>query len=410
MTTHGTRRLAWSLFAVVIVLSIAAVVLAALNGFANALAWGSRGGIFAVLIPGFASALVGALIASRQPRNAVGWICLGIAVALAFNIAGAHYAYLGIETDPGGAPASKVVGAIVEWGWLAWVGPLFVHLVLLFPDGRLPSARWRVLAWLGAATIVAVAVAGMLGATSLERYPDVRNPLALEGSADLLRGVSELGLNFALVLLVVASAVSMVLRFRRAGGQERDQIKWFALAAGVLGVVIPIGVFTFFQATAGGAQAPLIAQDLMTVGFAAPLVATGIAILRHRLYDIDVVIQRTLVYAGLTAILLAGYLSAVLLLQLALGPVTEDNDLAIAGSTLAVAALFRPARRRIQELVDRRFYRRRYDAAVTLEGFGARLRDEVDLDALGGELREVVAETMQPAHVSLWLRAPEVQR
>lgn len=404
MTAYRSRRLAWSLFALVIVLAIAAVVLAALNGFANAFAWGSRGVTFAVLVPGFASALVGALIASRQPRNAVGWICLGIAVALAFNIAGAHYAYLGIETDPGGVRASRVVGAIVEWIWLAWAGPLFVHLVLLFPDGRPPSARWRVVAWLGAATFVAVGVSGMLGATSLERYPDVRNPLALEGSADLLGAVSELGLNFALTLLVVASAVSMVLRFRRAGGQEREQIKWFALAAGVLGVVIPIGVFTFFQATAGGA---LIAQDLMTVGFAAPLVATGIAILRYRLYDIDVVIRRTLVYAGLTAILLAGYLGGVLLLQLALGPVTEDNELAIAGSTLAVAALFRPARRRVQELVDRRFYRRRYDAARTLEGFGARLRDEVDLDALGGELREVVAETMHPAHVSLWLRGTQ---
>ncbi|MGI8624678.1 MAG: hypothetical protein ACR2NB_14640 [Solirubrobacteraceae bacterium] len=407
MTAYRSRRLAWSLFALVIVLVIAAVVLAALNGFPNAFAWGSRGNTFATLVPGFASALVGALIASRQPRNAVGWICLGIAVALAFNIAGVHYAYLGIETDPGGVRASRVVGAIVEWIWLAWVGPLLVHLVLLFPDGRPPSARWRVVAWLGAATFVAVGVSGMLGATSLERYPDVRNPLALEGSADLLGAVSELGLNFALPLLVVASAVSMVLRFRRAGGQEREQIKWFALAAGVLGVVTPIGGFTFFQATAGGAQAPLIAQDLMTVGFAAPLVATGIAILRYRLYDIDVVIRRTLVYAGLTAILLAGYLGGVLLLQLALGPVTEDNDLAIAGSTLAVAALFRPARRRVQELVDRRFYRRRYDAARTLEGFGARLRDEVDLDALGGELREVVAETMHPAHVSLWLRGTQ---
>jgi len=246
----------------------------------------------------------------------------------------------------------------------------------------------------------------VLGAGSLERFPGVRNPLSLPGAGDQLTAASSLALNALLPACIVASAVSMVLRFRRAGGLEREQIKWFAFAVAVLAVVIPVGEITFFQATAAGGQAPLIAQDVLTAGFAAPLVATGIAILRYRLYDIDVVINRTLVYGALTATLAAAYLGGVLLLQLLLRPLTEDSSLAIAGSTLAVAALFRPARSRIQAAVDHRFFRRKYDAQLTLEAFSSRLRDEVDLGALDTELGRVVRATLQPAHVSLWLAPP----
>ena len=406
MSARGAQRLAWSLFALAIVLFISALALAVGNGFANAYTWGSRGITFVLLLPGVSSALVGALIATRHPRNAVGWICLGIAVALAFNLAAGHYAYYGIRTDPGGLPASRVVGILGEWSWLAWVGPLFVHLVLVFPDGRLPSRRWRAVAWLGVAVLIVVAVCGALGASSLERLPGARNPLSLAGAADQLTAVSTVALNTLLPLCIVAAAISMVLRFRRAGGQERKQIKWFALAVAVLAVAIPLGVMTFFQATAADGQAPLIAQDVITAGFAAPLVATGIAILRHRLYDIDVVINRALVYGALTTTLAATYVTTVLLLQGALSGVTRGSGLAVAVSTLAVAGLFRPARARIQAAVDRRFYRRKYDSQRTLEAFSSRLRDEVDLDSLSAQLNWVVADTMQPAHVSLWLRDP----
>jgi hypothetical protein len=195
--------------------------------------------------------------------------------------------------------------------------------------------------------------------------------------------------------------VSLIVRFRRATGEERVQIKWLALAGAIVAVIFPISLALY---DVWGESVSNLAIMLSVLGLPA---AAGVAILRYRLYDIDVVINRTIVYGALTVILAATYLGSVLLLQLLLSGLTDASGLAVAASTLAVAALFRPARTRIQGVVDQRFYRRKYDAARTLEGFSARLRDEVDLSALDAELRGVVAETMQPAHVSLWLRAPE---
>ena len=201
---------------------------------------------------------------------------------------------------------------------------------------------------------------------------------------------------------VVAAAVALVRRFRAARGVERLQLKWVVFAGAMLAAVFLVGFPTFLFPVPDSVES--VRGSAFTLASAGIPVAAGIAILRYRLYDIDVVINRTLVYGSLTATLAAVYLGSVLLLQLALDPVTSGSSLAVAVSTLAVAALFRPARARIQAVVDRRFYRRKYDAAHTLEGFSARMREQVDLDALGGELRSVVAETMQPAHVSLWLR------
>jgi len=272
-----------------------------------------------------------------------------------------------------------------------------VFFPLLFPTGVPPTPRWRVVARIGAAGAVAMMVGLAFSPGRLEDVP-LSNPLGLDGPAGSAASVVG-GLGFMLMVASTLAAIaSAVVRFRRSEGVERQQLKWVTAAAALL---IPLLVVPgdVYGSTDFGYAA-------LMFGFLVIAVAVAVAMLRHRLYDIDVVINRTLVYGVLTALLASTYLGLVLVFQLVLSPLTEESDLAIAASTLAVAALFRPARRRIQELVDRRFYRRRYDAQRTLASFSGRLRDEVALDSLSAELRGVVADTMQPAHLSLWLRAP----
>jgi len=262
-------------------------------------------------------------------------------------------------------------------------------LLLLFPDGRLPSPRWRPVAWLAAVGILGIGVGEAFAPGTLDNFP-AENPFGLGGAGG--RIAEALAVCFALIAIAaLASVASLVVRLRRSSGDERQQLKWLASGGVVLALAGP-------ASGAAGSALPII------IGQVAVAVAVGVGILKYRLYEIDVVINRTLVYGALTATLGVAYLGTVLLLQLTLNPLTDSNSLAVAASTLAVAALFRPARSRIQGAVDRRFYRRKYDAARTLEAFSARLRDEIDLDTLGAELREVVDETMQPTHVSVWLR------
>ena len=301
-----------------------------------------------------------------------------------------QYALHAIEISPGALPAGETAAWLENWSYLLLVAPLCIYLVLLFPNGRLPSARWRVVAWAGGASSVVAGVSAAVLPGPLASSPGVENLYGLDGPWELVGGVGFLGLGTC----VLAAAVSMVRRLRRARGEERQQLKWFAFAASGLAIV-------FFPVLIWPTRLSARAEDVVTLLFADPSIPTGIAVLRHRLYDIDLVINRTLVYTGLTVTLATTYLGGVLLLQLVLSGVAADNDLAIAGSTLAVTALFGPARRRIQTIVDRRFYRRKYDTARTLERFGAHLRDEVDLDALGSELRAVVGDTLQPAHVAV---------
>jgi hypothetical protein len=231
----------------------------------------------------------------------------------------------------------------------------------------------------------------------MEDRPQLTNPYGVDSPLiDALQGLSWL----LLVIAIVGSVASLILRFRRARGEQRQQMKWLAFAGAVAGTFVI--VFTVLYDVVGEA----VANSAIMLGVLSLPLAAGSAILRYRLYDIDVVINRTLVYGALTATLAAVYLGFVLLLQLLLGGITGDSSLAVAVSTLAVAALFRPARGRIQDVVDRRFYRRKYDAQRTLEAFSARLRDQVDLGTLNAELNSVVRDTLQPAHVSLWLRQP----
>jgi hypothetical protein len=338
----------------------------------------------------------GALIVSTDSRNPIGWIlCACPLIAAVTVVAGDYYAEAATSPD---FSTETVVFWLANWLWVPGIIPLFTLLFLLFPDGRPPSARWRPVIWLSAGAAFAAVFGYALSPGPLEDYPRIANPLALPGiGGDIAVLLRDLALPL-LGVAAVASTASLALRFRRAHGEERLQVKWVA-AAGALFVA------SWASSIAIQALTGLVLNGLLvSAGLAAVVGAIAVAVLRYRLYDIDVVINRTLVYGGLTATLIVAYLGMVLMLELALSPLTGQSDLAIAGSTLAAAALFRPARRRIQSLVDRRFYRRRYDAARTLESFGARLRDEVELSSLEAELRRIVAQTMQPAHVSVWLR------
>jgi hypothetical protein len=295
------------------------------------------------------------------------------------------------------------------------VGLLSIYLILLFPDGRLPSRRWRPLAWFSGAVMVLVCLAIALAPGPLPDLGGVRNPFGLEGYpwiADATNVIPAL-----LPLCALASALSLVLRYRRSGSEEREQIKWIAFAGSLVGLmslitVLSTLIFAPLFADSTGTQ-PIwlvLLQDVELLSFAGIPVAVGIAVLRYRLYDIDVIINRTLVYGSLTATLIALYFGGIVVLQRVFVLLTgQQSTLAVVASTLMIAALFNPLRRRIQSFIDRRFYRRKYDAAKTLEVFSAKLRDETDLKALSDDLVGVVRETMQPAHVSLWLR-PETAR
>ena len=355
---------------------------------------------FEALVLG-ALAVIGAVVASRRPRNPVGWILCAIPISLGLLILGAH-AYWSLalgEPEPSGA--AKSIAWLASWIWIPGMVPALTLFPLLFPSGSPPTRRWRWIQWVAIAACPALFVGTAFAPGRFEEYP-VANPVGAEGG--LGAAVEAIGwLGFALMLVaMLASATSLVVRFRRSHGEERQQLKWVTAAAVLFVVIFVTPTENFAGDDVGFAS--------LLLGLLVVAAAVAIALLRYRLYDIDVVINRTLVYAALTAMLAGTYLAGILLLQLVLSGVTADNGLAIAGSTLAVAALFQPLRARIQAAVDRRFYRRKYDAVRTLQQFGAHLRDEVDLDTLGGELRGVVADTMQPAHVSLWLHDPERTR
>ena len=385
MSWERARRLAW-------VAPVIAVGLLAVNRIvgppADVAEW-----IFDLSFVFYAA--VGALIIRGRPRNPVGWLfCLIGVGTTAGNL---------LSVYSGGSSASTVAA------WFEAVAGVPVNVtvmlaVTLFPTGHYLSRGWR-----RACTTVLVANAIALLVVALEpgplpNHPRIRNPLGVDAVAGLLHALAAAAPVVVLVTLLFPIAAA-VARFRRSRGLERQQLKWLALAAG-FSIVTLAGVLALSAVMdLDNGTGQVVAGSLFGLVMAAPPAAAAAAILRHGLYDIDVVINRTLVYAALTATLGAVYLGSVLLLQLVLAPLTADSGLAIAASTLAVAALFGPARARIQGAVDRRFYRRRYDAQKTLEAFSGRLRDQLDLDALRAELRSVVGETVQPAHVSLWLRS-----
>ena len=335
-----------------------------------------------------ATATVGALVASRRPRNPIGWLLLG--AGLSYVVGG--LAVEEVSKDGGRGALQTLAAWLGTWIWVAGLAPLATFGLLLFPDGRLPSPRWRPVAWLAGAGIAAMITGLALAPGRIEDLP-IDNPVGLTGAPWIADGLIVAG-TAALLGGLVGSIASLRRRFRSAGPEARLQLKWLVYA----GALVVTGVA--LSVTVELAGSPEASNAIVTLSLAAVPIAMGIGILRHRLYDVDVVINRTLVYGALTATLAASYVGGVLLAQLVIGA----DGLAVAISTLAVAALFRPARARIQGLVDRRFYRRRYDAARTLEAFGTRLRDEVEHDLVAADLRAVARETVQPTHVSLWLR------
>jgi len=316
------------------------------------------------------------------------------------------YGQYGLLARPGSDPFPAAIGSLGDWMWAPALGLLGTYLILLFPDGRLPSRRWRPLAWLSGVVIVLMSAGNALTPGPMEGLPGIRNPFGLEGYPWIADATEGITLLFPLCIL--ASAASLVLRYLRSGAVEREQIKWLAFAASILGLVSSFLIPAIFASDVLGGVAPLwenLLEDAVILSCAGVPVAVGIAILRYRLYDIDLIINRTLVYGSLTVMLILVYVGCVVSLQYAFRVLTgQESQLAIVASTLAIAALFNPLRRRVQAFVDRRFYRRKYDARKTLDAFSAKLRDETDLDALSDDLVGVVKETMQPAHVSLWLR------
>ena len=388
MSARTVARLAWSLWAGTLALVAGGLIFgvasrpeAPLYGY-----WVED----TLIAPTFAT--LGALIVSRRSGNVIGWIFLVTGAGASVQLLSGQYATVTLhsQTWPGGATAA----------WLSTLAQSSIvlstlFLILLFPTGRLPSPRWRPVAWIAGIVIaVSVAVTALTPGT-IQDFPSFRNPFGVESAAAILVILDAVG-GWTGLACFVAAIFSLILRFYRSRGEERLQLKWFAYAA-TLG----------FLAILFGGEAQVSGTLVWTVAPLSLPICAGIAILKYRLYDIDVVINRTLVYGSLTATLALLYVGGVVSLQYALRALTgSESQLAVVASTLAIAALFVPLRHRVQGFVDRLFYRRKYDAAKTLQAFSAKLRDEIDLDRLGGELVSVAGETVQPAHASLWLREP----
>ncbi len=338
--------------------------------------------------------VVGAIVASRHPRNTIGWLFCGTGLVAGLTSFTGGYAELWLASGYGAKTLAETAAWFSSWSWTLWVYVPTSFLLLLFPDGRLPSPRWRPVAWCAALGIIGFVAGYALKVGPLEEYPQIVNPYGIDSPILVVGFVGFIVAGGSMI----ASAVSLLVRMRRAGDEQRQQIKWLAYGgAVVVGTIFVGGLISIWSAS--------VSIAMIAIALLGLPILTGVAILKHRLYDIDVVINRTLVYGSLTVMLAVVYFGGVVGLQRLLSPIVgEDNGLATVASTLAIAALFNPLRHRVQAFVDRRFYRGKYDARKTLEMFSTRLRDETDLDALNADLLEVVKDTMQPAHVSLWLR------
>ena len=345
---------------------------------------------------------VGATITPRLPRqNPVGWLFCTIGLVGGVRLFVAEYAIVTLLAEPGSLPSmlpgGETLAWISSWVWVLHVG-LFVFLALLFPDGRSPTSRWRPLVWASGVVVVAGTVSVALWPETARGFDLLNHPLGTEVATDVINPVQTI--VYALGLI---AAASLLVRLRGSNGVERQQVKWFTYAVAVLATSATLAYVV--SESMGVVWLDRVSSVLVIASVVGLPVAVGLAILRYHLNNIDLIINRTLVYGPLTAVLAGLYFGSIVVLQLLFRALTgEESQLVVVASTLAIAALFNPLRRRIQDLIDRSFYRRKYDAVKTLEAFSAKLRDETDLDALSDDLVGVVSGTMQPAHITLWLR------
>jgi hypothetical protein len=402
MSTRTASWLAWSLAGLCVAMFLASIVLHVLaHSSQEPTSTGDTLSELLIFFSFLAFPMVGALVASRHPKNPVGWICLTVGLFWTLIFLG--------DSIPGSGPYPVTIAALTQAIWIPPVGLLGIYLILLFPDGKLPSRRWRPLAWLSGMVMVLASLGITFSPGPLEGHPGVSNPLGLEGAPPWVF-TAGIAILLLLPLCMIASALSLVLRYRRSWGEEREQIKWIAFAASVVGLLYLITMVSSFTFSGpwGAAGTPLwlgLLQQVSLVSFTAVPIAVGFAVLKYRLYDIDLLINRTLVYGSLSATLVVLYFGGIVVLQGVFVALTgEKSTLAVVASTLLIAALFNPLRRGIQGFIDRRFYRNKYDARKTLDVFSVKLRNETDLDALSSDLVGVVRETVQPSHVSLWLR------
>jgi hypothetical protein len=398
MSRRTASWLAWVLWAISVTLAIAAVALG-VSGNADLVI------VLSVAVSGLVFGATGALVASRSPRNPIGWIFCVLALLFEFSVLSDAYVAYGSQAS-GFLPGAAWFAWTSQWSTNALVPALIILCFLLFPTGRLPSARWRALVWVVVGVAVVHAASGALATGMLSDYP-IENPVGIE-SAGALRALEKASILVLVIPLMLLSVVSLFVRLRGSYGAERQQLKWFAYAAALL--TTELVVINGLDALLGGAIEREASELVIFLVFLLVLsgipMSMGVAILKYRLYDIDILINRTLVYGALTVMLVAVYFGGIVALQRLFVVITgERSTLAVVASTLLIAALFNPLRRRVQGFVDRRFYRSKYDAAKTLAAFNARLRDETDLEALSADLVGVARETMQPAYASLWLRS-----
>jgi len=388
MSTRTAAWLAWAVCAISLAFTALCFLLMALNLSLNTLAYFFWPDLTSIAV-GYS--VIGAIIASRLPKHPIGWICCAIGLIAAVDHFGGEYAVYALLALPHPLPGGEAMLWLQGWFWMLFIG-LIVFLLLLFPTGRLPGTRWRPFAWVSGAVISV----GVVWSSVISPAVDLNAPPS--------------PVQLSVLLLGGVAAASLVVGRRGVSGVELQQIKWLLYVGPIMFVASGLHIgFYYFWLPEGSWG--LWASDLLVIvgGLSVPI-AIGVAILRYRLYEIDLIINRTLVYGSLTVLLVALYFGGIVVLQRVFVTLTgQQSTLAVVASTLLIAAMFTPLRRRIQSFIDRRFYRRKYDARKTLETFSAQLRNETDLDALSDDLVGVVRETMQPAHVSLWLR-PDTPR